>query len=87
VARIRFAHFGATTSRTRRYVLLLFGCDGCCSSNIPLQGLIFVVDSNDRERVAEASEELQKMLREDELRDAKLLVFAVCVRVKVWDCC
>merc|ERR1739847_220493 len=40
------------------------------------QGLIFVVDSNDRERVAEASEELQKMLREDELRDAKLLVFA-----------
>jgi GTPase SAR1 family protein len=28
------------------------------------QGLIFVVDSNDRERVAEASEELQKMLRE-----------------------
>jgi ADP-ribosylation factor protein 1 len=42
-----------------------------------LPGLIFVVDSNDRERVAEASEELQKMLREDELRDAKLLVFAV----------
>merc|ERR1712130_526174 len=40
------------------------------------QGLIFVVDSNDRERVAEASEELRKMLREDELRDAKLLVFA-----------
>ena len=40
------------------------------------QGLIFVVDSNDRERVAEASEELQKMLREDELREAKLLVFA-----------
>src|SRR5580704_15603125 len=30
------------------------------------QGLIFVVDSNDRERVGEASEELSKMLREDE---------------------
>merc|ERR1711907_444120 len=40
------------------------------------QGLIFVVDSNDRDRVGEASEELQKMLREDELRDATLLVFA-----------
>ena len=40
------------------------------------QGLIFVVDSNDRERVGESSEELSKMLREDELRDAKLLVFA-----------
>ncbi|PIK34682.1 putative ADP-ribosylation factor 1-like [Apostichopus japonicus] len=40
------------------------------------QGLIFVVDSNDRERVAEAREELTRMLQEDELRDARLLVFA-----------
>jgi small GTP-binding protein len=40
------------------------------------QGLIFVVDSNDRERIVEAQEELQKMLHEDELRDAVLLVFA-----------
>ncbi|XP_025108680.1 ADP-ribosylation factor 1 [Pomacea canaliculata] len=40
------------------------------------QGLIFVVDSNDRERVGEAREELHKMLQEDELRDAVLLVFA-----------
>jgi ADP-ribosylation factor protein 1 len=40
------------------------------------QGLIFVVDSNDRERVNEAAEELQKMLNEDELRDAAILVFA-----------
>ncbi|KAJ8249803.1 hypothetical protein COCON_G00230190 [Conger conger] len=40
------------------------------------QGLIFVVDSNDRERVAESADELQKMLQEDELREAILLVFA-----------
>jgi len=40
------------------------------------QGLIFVVDSNDRERVNEAKEELNKMLGEDELREAVLLVFA-----------
>jgi ADP-ribosylation factor protein 1 len=40
------------------------------------QGVIFVVDSNDRERISEASEELQKMLREDELRDAAVLVLA-----------
>ncbi|KAM6926580.1 ADP-ribosylation factor 4 [Lycodopsis pacificus] len=40
------------------------------------QGLIFVVDSNDRERVAESSEELTKMLTEDELKDAIVLVFA-----------
>ncbi|TIA81884.1 hypothetical protein E3P89_02053 [Wallemia ichthyophaga] len=40
------------------------------------QGIIFVVDSNDRDRVTEAREELQRMLNEDELRDAHLLVFA-----------
>jgi len=40
------------------------------------QGLIFVVDSNDRERVGEAKEELSRMLNEDELRDAVLLIFA-----------
>merc|ERR1711990_1321435 len=40
------------------------------------QGLIFVVDSSDKERVQEARDELNKMLNEDELRDAHLLVFA-----------
>ncbi|CAD5224495.1 unnamed protein product [Bursaphelenchus xylophilus] len=40
------------------------------------QGLIFVVDSNDRERVEEARDELARMLNEDELRDAVLLIFA-----------
>ncbi|XP_067915402.1 ADP-ribosylation factor 4-like [Heterodontus francisci] len=40
------------------------------------QGLIFVVDSNDRERVQESVDELGKMLQEDELNDAILLVFA-----------
>eukprot|EP01089_Gocevia_fonbrunei_P013429 TRINITY_DN344_c0_g1_i2.p1 TRINITY_DN344_c0_g1~~TRINITY_DN344_c0_g1_i2.p1 ORF type:complete len:178 (-),score=53.64 TRINITY_DN344_c0_g1_i2:80-613(-) len=40
------------------------------------QAVIFVVDSNDRERIGEGSEELQKMLREDELREAAVLVLA-----------
>ncbi len=40
------------------------------------QGLIFVIDSNDRERVGEARAELERMLSEDELREAVLLVFA-----------
>jgi len=40
------------------------------------QGLIFVIDSNDRERIGEAREELNRMLNEDELRDAVLLIFA-----------
>lgn len=35
-----------------------------------------MVDSNDRERVGEARDELQRMVNEDELRDAKLLVLA-----------
>jgi len=40
------------------------------------QGLIFVVDSNDRDRIEPAREELHKMINEDELRDAVILVFA-----------
>merc|ERR1711912_164378 len=40
------------------------------------QGLIFVVDSNDRERIGEAKEELNRMINEDELREAALLIFA-----------
>ncbi|XP_012783237.2 ADP-ribosylation factor 1-like isoform X1 [Ochotona princeps] len=40
------------------------------------QGLIFVVDSNDRQHVNEAGKELMRILAEDELRDAVLLVSA-----------
>ena len=56
-ARTKSGHFGVITSRTPRQVRSL---------NIQLipyfQGLIFVVDSNDRERITEAQEELQKMV-------------------------
>ena len=38
--------------------------------------IIFVVDSNDRDRVSIAKDELQKLTSEDALRDATLLVFA-----------
>jgi small GTP-binding protein len=40
------------------------------------QGLIYVVDSNDRERIPEARAELNKMVGEEELRNATVLVFA-----------
>lgn len=40
------------------------------------QGIIFVVDSNDRDRISEAKEELQQMLSVDELKNALVLVFA-----------
>ena len=40
------------------------------------QAVIFVIDSGDRERIDEAAEEFNKLMREDELRDAVALVFA-----------
>ncbi|KAH7931798.1 hypothetical protein HPB52_025279 [Rhipicephalus sanguineus] len=52
------------------------GWGPCIFGGSILLGLIFVVDSNDRERITEAQDELQKMLSEDELRDAILLLFA-----------
>jgi ADP-ribosylation factor protein 1 len=38
--------------------------------------VIFVVDSNDRERIGEARDELHKMLSDEQLKDCVLLVFA-----------
>merc|ERR1712072_1576306 len=40
------------------------------------QGLIFVIDSNDRDHIEDAREELVQMLNEDEMKDAVLLVLA-----------
>lgn len=53
-------------------------CLFCCNDppDLVFSGLIFVVDSNDRERIAEAKEELMRMLAEDELKEAVLLIFA-----------
>ena len=39
-------------------------------------GLIYVVDSNDRDHIEAAREELTKMLNEEEMRDVVLLVWA-----------
>lgn len=40
------------------------------------QGIIFVVDSNDIDRIDSARDELHRMLNEDDLRNSVLLVFA-----------
>lgn len=40
------------------------------------RGLIYVVDSNDRERLEDAREELSKILEEEEMREAVVLVIA-----------
>ena len=72
VARTRLGPCGVTTFKTPKVniqphpMLTLPNCIG----------IIFVVDSNDRDRISEAAAELRKMLNEDELRDAVLLVFA-----------
>lgn len=39
-------------------------------------GLIFVVDSSDKQRLGEAKTELHKLLEEEDLKDAHILVFA-----------
>jgi ADP-ribosylation factor protein 1 len=43
---------------------------------INTEGLIFVVDSNDRERIGEAREELEELLKEEELSNTKVLILA-----------
>ena len=41
-----------------------------------IQGIIFVIDSSDKDRIEDAREEIHKMLAEDDLKDACLLVMA-----------
>lgn len=40
------------------------------------QGLIFVIDSNDRVRIDEARQELHRIILDREMKEALLLVFA-----------
>lgn len=47
-----------------------------CSTIQPTQGLIFVIDSADRQRIDEARSELERILADREMRDCLLLVFA-----------
>lgn len=89
VVRIKLDLYGDITFKILKvFNLIFFSYSNCSTVNsqilkhsntaysLFLLGLIFVVDSNDRERVTEAREELMRMLAEDELRDAVLLIFA-----------
>eukprot|EP01119_Soliformovum_irregulare_P001295 TRINITY_DN11021_c0_g1_i1.p1 TRINITY_DN11021_c0_g1~~TRINITY_DN11021_c0_g1_i1.p1 ORF type:complete len:188 (+),score=21.42 TRINITY_DN11021_c0_g1_i1:87-566(+) len=40
------------------------------------QGIIFVIDSNDRERISEAAKEIKSLCAEEELANSCLLIFA-----------
>lgn len=44
--------------------------------NTGTQGLIFVIDSNDRDRIEEARQELHRIIQDREMKDSLLLVFA-----------
>lgn len=46
------------------------------SNHAGTQGLIFVIDSNDRDRIDEARTELTRIIQDREMKDALLLVFA-----------
>ena len=44
--------------------------------HIGTQGLIFVIDSNDRKRIEEAQQELHRIINDREMKESLLLVFA-----------
>lgn len=56
------------------------GCaisEGSQADTLPgTQGLIFVIDSSDRDRIEEARSELARIIQDREMKDALLLVFA-----------
>lgn len=45
-------------------------------SGIGTQGLIFVIDSSDRDRIEEAKQELHRIINDREMKESLLLVFA-----------
>ncbi|KAL7057987.1 hypothetical protein AAHC03_016351 [Spirometra sp. Aus1] len=59
--------------------ILMVGLDAAGKTTILYKlnlGLIFVVDSNDHERIDEARDELDRMLSDEGLHETPLLVFA-----------
>jgi len=51
------------------------GVVGCVKCSRP-QGLIFVVDCADRDRIDEARQELHRIINDREMREAIILIFA-----------
>nr|KAG5692167.1 hypothetical protein BaRGS_020715 [Batillaria attramentaria] len=54
--------------------ILMLGLDAAGKTST--QGLIFVVDCADRDRIDEARQELHRIINDREMRDAIILVFA-----------
>jgi ADP-ribosylation factor 1/2 len=65
-----------TIRRLWRYCNSFSWCCLMATDYYGTHGIIFVVDSSDRDRISEARDELTALLRADELQNAVLLVYA-----------
>ncbi len=84
--RIRFGRCGGIISLVRRRgapILLPVrfwsggrSCANVLRAGIGTQGLIFVIDSSDRDRIDEARQELHRIINDREMKESLLLVFA-----------
>jgi ADP-ribosylation factor 1/2 len=69
-AKIRSVLCGVTVIRENEVILTII------ADYNNAKGIVFVVDSNDRERIGEAHDELHSLLATDELRDVALIIYA-----------
>jgi hypothetical protein len=85
VARTRSARYGGITSQVRGnertpqtvHTNWASTCSGSMLIDITgTQGLVFVIDSSDKDRLEEARTELTRIIQDREMKDALLLVFA-----------
>ena len=69
-------HYFSGTSRSNRYTTTFSRIQLTIHDYVGTQGLIFVIDSNDRSRIDEARQELHRIITDREMKEALLLVFA-----------
>lgn len=76
--RIKYGHYGDITTQVHSFsiILLLLLNTFDFYSYAGTQGLIFVVDCADRDRIDEARTELHRIINDREMRDAIILIFA-----------
>lgn len=76
-ARTRYDRFGGITTQVWKDAPAVPSSDVLIEEFIPgTQGLIFVVDCADRDRIDEARQELHRIINDREMRDAIILIFA-----------
>lgn len=77
MVRTRYDRFGGITTQVWKRSAFCSLSDVLIEEFIPgTQGLIFVVDCADRDRIDEARQELHRIINDREMRDAIILIFA-----------